>query len=89
MDLAAGGELAKLIASNKMKNDANGMVDRACDIMTTQFYMAELVEALEYLHSNGIIHMDLKPESNLLLLLLLFLFLLYFFIIFIFFYFFK
>ena len=30
----------------------------------TRFFMSELVEALEYLHSNNIIHMDLKPESK-------------------------
>ena len=53
MDLAAGGELSKLIDREKLRNES-----------MTRFYMAELTLALEYLHSNHIIHMDLKPESK-------------------------
>lgn len=39
-----------------------GCFDENC----TQFYTAEILEALEYLHSVGIIHRDLKPENILL-----------------------
>lgn len=39
-----------------------GSFDENC----TQFYSAEIIIALEYIHSKGIIHRDLKPENILL-----------------------
>ena len=64
MDLAAGGELSKLIDREKLRNESNNIPLTACSNEMTRFYMAELTLALEYLHSNHIIHMDLKPESK-------------------------
>jgi len=36
------------------------------DIPTAQYYMGEIINGLEHLHSRGIIHRDLKPENILL-----------------------
>ncbi|KAJ8968076.1 hypothetical protein NQ317_010765 [Molorchus minor] len=49
---AKNGELLKQI-------DKHGCFNIEC----TRYYTAELVLALEYLHSKGIVHRDLKPEN--------------------------
>jgi serine/threonine protein kinase len=46
-----------------------GYILRAYDYlpeMITKFYIAEVVLAIEYLHSMNIIHRDLKPDNILL-----------------------
>ena len=63
MDLAPGGELLHLILNEKEKNETKGVFDVACDLTITTFYIAEIIEALCYLHSKKIIHRDLKPEN--------------------------
>ncbi|XP_066531023.1 3-phosphoinositide-dependent protein kinase 1a isoform X2 [Hoplias malabaricus] len=55
LSYAKNGELLRYIRKI-------GSFDETC----TRFYTAELVCALEYLHSVGIIHRDLKPENILL-----------------------
>jgi 3-phosphoinositide dependent protein kinase-1 len=48
------------------QNVENGLSETACSFSMTQFYVAELVEALEYIHSKHIVHRDLKPDNLLL-----------------------
>ncbi|XP_072532523.1 3-phosphoinositide-dependent protein kinase 1a [Salminus brasiliensis] len=55
LSYAKNGELLRYIRKI-------GSFDETC----TRFYTAEIVGALEYLHSVGIIHRDLKPENILL-----------------------
>lgn len=55
MDFCNGGELFY-----HLRKDIKFPEKRAC------FYAAELVIAIECLHSNGVIYRDLKPENVLL-----------------------
>jgi len=64
MDLAPGGELLSLITTKQSEKQDAGIENEACDVHSTQFYIAEIIEAIEYLHSRKIIHRDLKPESK-------------------------
>jgi serine/threonine protein kinase len=49
-DYMVGGDLKSLVA-------AYGFFDE----QSARFYCAEMIKALEYLHSHGIIHRDIKP----------------------------
>ena len=55
MEFCGGGEVWSAI------NDHNGAV--GCHWSLARFYMAEAINALEYLHNCGIVHRDIKPEN--------------------------
>ncbi|KAG7398276.1 [Pyruvate dehydrogenase (acetyl-transferring)] kinase 1, mitochondrial [Phytophthora boehmeriae] len=66
MELCRGGDLFALISKEYQSQQDKGVADAACSFKLTQFYMAELVNTFEYMHSQRVIHRDIKPDNLLL-----------------------
>ena len=60
MDLLSGGDLRFHFSKRKRFTEAE---TRTSLFLPLGFFVACIVNGLEYIHSNGIIHRDIKPEN--------------------------
>lgn len=63
MEMLPGGELLHYILKMRREKEAAGCFGEACDLAATKFYIGEIVEGIEYMHREKVIHRDMKPEN--------------------------
>eukprot|EP00936_MAST-01D_sp_MAST-1D-sp1_P001052 g1052.t1 len=63
MQLCPGGELLDVITQHRKQQQVAGNRDVCMNVELARFYVCEIVDALEYLHTNGVVHRDIKPEN--------------------------
>ena len=55
MQLCPGGELLDVITQNRNRQQAAGNHDVCMGVELARFYVCEIIDALEYLHTNGVV----------------------------------
>ncbi len=60
MEVAHGGELSGLIRNQKVSNENKGIMNMALNSDLVRAFSSEIILAISYIHSQGIIHRDLK-----------------------------
>ena len=73
MEYIPGGDLLQFFEKYYPRDDGVRTLDLDSRWnLIVQFYISEIMEALEYIHEQGVVHRDLKPESTFAVLTILF-----------------
>lgn len=63
LDIAFGGDLRYALKQSKLKNATTKL--KCFDEDRSKFYLAQLLDALDYCHQCQVLHRDIKPENML------------------------